>query len=773
MSSIWTPYLDAGWALCDIRPGSKAPRVDGWQKKGAPFNSASMSAGLVHEHSGTCAVDIDDMQRAEKWLAERDVDIADLFNAPDRVQLIGNPANHGKLLYRLPAPRRSKKVTEIVGEIDGKPQRKNIIDFRCAGNQDVLPPSIHPDTGVPYAWAYGDPLLGHWSVLPEMPAALDAIWAALVTPLAERPAQGDLPSAALSIDDLTAWLDQQDPDCDRDSWVQIGMRVHTATNGQGFYIWDNWSRKGEKYAAADNARDMQAAWRSFKVDGGLGVGPILAAQVAKPDEFPLQEPTEFDPPGESEQVDNSAGAVAYRLLKPRLIFLSGQGRYYFLRGKPAIKELDEDANQLLPNSETVNVMFTKHMPSITNPKTGAVSKRIPTEFLKDIRPFTASNIGFHPGEKRLYVDVDGLKYLNAFVPEIVEPLAPKIHELEAWDFLINRIADHHYRRWLMQFYGYILQNPGKKVMSAPLLYSTTPGTGKSTLMKLVPSLLFGKRWVRTVSSEALTGRFTGFLSESWFIVLDELKTNGGKYDRMQLANKMKPWITEPELEIERKGENHYMIRNRVQITATSNFEDAVQIEDDDRRWGVSELSGKQLTPAECADLYTGFLSTARAPGVLKHIFSHVDLVGFNPAGQAPRTAGREVMVSMGLSPWVTRMVEAADKGEPPFDRDLVTAEMVRDLLSPQPSLRIAVGLLKRPPFQAVQIRGIGGQRMYCWRNLARWEVMTGTERSAHIETGARPAGYAWDLAPTLAIRQMAGDDAPPDPNADLLGIVNG
>src|SRR5262249_51941342 len=159
-------------------------------------------------------------------------------------------------------------------------------------------------------------------------------------------------------------------------------------------------------------------------------------------------------------------------------------------------------------------------------------------------------------------------------------------EREAWEFLISRVRDKHFKRWLLQFYAYVLRNPGLKVTSAPLLYSNAPGTGKSTLMKLVPMLLFGRRWVRTVSSDTLSGRFTGMLEDGGFVVLDELKTNGGKLDRVHLANKMKPWITEPDLEIERKGFDAYVIPNRVQVTATSNYDDAVQIEDDDRRWGI-------------------------------------------------------------------------------------------------------------------------------------------------------------------------------------------
>ena len=40
--------------------------------------------------------------------------------------------------------------------------------------QDVLPPSIHPDTGTPYAW------LGDFTAIPVIPSAIYALWQSLL-----------------------------------------------------------------------------------------------------------------------------------------------------------------------------------------------------------------------------------------------------------------------------------------------------------------------------------------------------------------------------------------------------------------------------------------------------------------------------------------------------------------------------------------------------------------------------------------------------------------
>lgn len=52
-----------------------------------------------------------------------------------------------------------------------------ILEFRSGTRdgltvQDVLPPSIHPDTGQPYKWGGK----GHWQDIPVIPASLLAVW---------------------------------------------------------------------------------------------------------------------------------------------------------------------------------------------------------------------------------------------------------------------------------------------------------------------------------------------------------------------------------------------------------------------------------------------------------------------------------------------------------------------------------------------------------------------------------------------------------------------
>lgn len=66
------------------------------------------------------------------------------------------------------------------------------------------------------------------------------------------------------------------PDCDRDTWLKLGMALHAEHPGaDGFAVFDEWSAKAETY----KARAAREAWRSFK-PGPVKVGTLFAVAKA-------------------------------------------------------------------------------------------------------------------------------------------------------------------------------------------------------------------------------------------------------------------------------------------------------------------------------------------------------------------------------------------------------------------------------------------------------------------------------------------------------------
>ena len=169
-------YVEAGFALVPIPLAMKGPRIPGWQLEENAIRTHEAAAalvgcnlGLAHRWCGTCVLDIDDLQASTDWLAEWDVNLFGLLAADDAVQIRSGREGRAKLLYRLPEScdwLPTQKI-DAVG-----------LEFRCASKdgsstvQDVLPPSIHPDTNRPYEWAGA----GDWRNLPTLPDTLLAVW---------------------------------------------------------------------------------------------------------------------------------------------------------------------------------------------------------------------------------------------------------------------------------------------------------------------------------------------------------------------------------------------------------------------------------------------------------------------------------------------------------------------------------------------------------------------------------------------------------------------
>jgi hypothetical protein len=250
--------MHQGWNKIESALKSQGDLPQGW------------GIGIAHAYSGTMALDIDSWSDASSILMLSGIDLQALYDAQDAVIIDSGRQGHGKLLYRVPMPLPSKKLETILP--DGK--KYNYLDFRCATQnaltvQDVLPPSIHPDTKQPYRWAGR----GHWTRLPMIPDALLALWQGL---LAQEPRGTDTPRSSESVDwdIITSAVNAISPDVAREQWVQVGMALQyagslTRQDEGAFILWNKWSAGSTtKYPGE---RDLRIQWRSFRTDKGITV----------------------------------------------------------------------------------------------------------------------------------------------------------------------------------------------------------------------------------------------------------------------------------------------------------------------------------------------------------------------------------------------------------------------------------------------------------------------------------------------------------------------
>jgi AAA domain/Primase C terminal 2 (PriCT-2)/Bifunctional DNA primase/polymerase, N-terminal len=296
--SEFQQYVDHGWKICRIDPGTKGPRTKGWNDltNAVTDTSTLEGAGLMHAYSGTCALDVDDWEKAEKFLSAKGISLADLFVAKDAVQLSSGTTNRGKLIYALKTPLPSKVFADGAFELRcGTTASKTV--------QDVLPPSVHP-SGRRYEW------IGDWRRLPELPSSLHALWNSALVESAPAP-RSDNPNGFLT--DLRDLVFKRDPDCGYDEWIKIGMAIHFETNGSrdGLGLWDDWSAPSQKYAGFAN---LEQHWVSF----GNSNTPVTIAFLRKTEIATADDFAAFDSEPLSELIFDQPKAKSAKIVLPRL-----------------------------------------------------------------------------------------------------------------------------------------------------------------------------------------------------------------------------------------------------------------------------------------------------------------------------------------------------------------------------------------------------------------------------------------------------------------------
>lgn len=152
-----------------------------------------------------------------------------------------------------------------LGNSTGKAERSGI-DVRGEGGYVIAPGAMLPDGRVYRATGRLDR-----ASLPAWPPSL----------LPPRRDDGDL--SALLADPLPVdWSEVRralpfiDPDCDRNTWIRVGMALHAASEGgrDAFELWDTWSA-GAIEPGKYQAGVMRGQWRSFARRAGVDIGTLF------------------------------------------------------------------------------------------------------------------------------------------------------------------------------------------------------------------------------------------------------------------------------------------------------------------------------------------------------------------------------------------------------------------------------------------------------------------------------------------------------------------
>lgn len=194
--SEWARWYvqERGMAVVHMAPRTKSPTYDGWNKPGGYFTDADQAEawwtkhpnhnmGVVLGPSRVCSLDVDHVEYCRQVFSDvLGIKLDDL--AAVYPTLVGNPARF-RIMFKVPeglefsrhslswpnpldpdgskhklatAALKQARDTNDKAQIEAMQARQKefapvtVFELRAGAVQDVLPPSIHPDTGQRYHW---------------------------------------------------------------------------------------------------------------------------------------------------------------------------------------------------------------------------------------------------------------------------------------------------------------------------------------------------------------------------------------------------------------------------------------------------------------------------------------------------------------------------------------------------------------------------------------------------------------------------------------------
>ncbi|MBK8974125.1 MAG: AAA family ATPase [Hahellaceae bacterium] len=171
-------YIETlGVGLCRFSSNTKGPNQVGWNSpalyidtvgKALSEISESNNIGGIHAASKTACIDVDHLAWAVVMFQEFGLDLMSFLG--QGLQITSGRPNRAKALFRIPDSLTGCTMFKVSWPNPDTGENECVIEFRIGNVQDVLPPSIHPDTGKPYQWVVPPWEMG--GVIPDMPHEL-------------------------------------------------------------------------------------------------------------------------------------------------------------------------------------------------------------------------------------------------------------------------------------------------------------------------------------------------------------------------------------------------------------------------------------------------------------------------------------------------------------------------------------------------------------------------------------------------------------------------
>lgn len=345
---------------------------------------------------------------------------------------------------------------------------------------------------------------------------------------------------------------------------------------------------------------------------------------------------------------------------------------------------------------------------------------------------------FHAGAHAICADPDGIPALNSWRPierrQPTRDVAPFIDQVE------YLIADETERAAFLDWLAHIEQSPGALPHYGWLHIAKNTGTGRNWLASVLARVWRGYVAPNVDLPALLESQFNGALAGRVLAMVDEVQEGGGE-NQFRHANRLKSIVNAEERSINPKFGRQFKEHNSCRWLVFSNHDNALPLNDTDRRWRVVRHNAAPRLPETYAKLYA-LLDDPEFINAVGVWLRERDISAFNPGARPPMSDAKRAAVDASKS----LMHRNADELVRHWPADvLMNADIVAALSegtekTVTPAMRRVLEELGAVPFgRTIKVKS---QPVKCWivRNTEKWASAKGHELAAEI-CRARPDGF--------------------------------
>jgi len=310
---------------------------------------------------------------------------------------------------------------------------------------------------------------------------------------------------------------------------------------------------------------------------------------------------------------------------------------------------DQATGDLMSRMTFTDVNYAHFTSEVENENGNIRQVNVPKLWLADPRRVEVQSLEYSPGQERLVRSETGLPNLNLWRGMGINP---EPGDVEPWlELLANNVHDDELRQWIIAWCAYPLQNLGKKLNSFILMFGPS-GMGKNLFFKPFHHI-YGDNSIM-IGTDALKSQFTSLYAQRQFVHADELVRARGAEEAV--SQKIKALVTQERVTVNKKGQPEYSIKNHANLVITSNYNDCVKLDQDDRRACVIKWEGSidRRGDQPYWSRYVRWTESGGSEALFDYLLKQ-DIRWFDPAAWAPSTPWKEVVKEAGMGPlesWV-------------------------------------------------------------------------------------------------------------------------